>query len=205
MFEKLLRRITSGRYLTKKKMETQYLKDHLGFLPQCLKEVVERRPHDPIEYIAHWLKKHVENEKYKQKKEEEARQLEKELELEELEKENRARRLEETLRFAEEEAARLKAKEERKAKEAASASKLPIVEEKEEPVTETHTEADNDENSSNLFGDIKEEDETKAEEEMKEIDTKEEEGESAEQETDKFETDDVEEGSPEETSGAAED
>ena len=46
-------------------MEAKYLKDNLGSLTSCLKEVAEKRPHDPIEYIAFWLRKHVENARLK--------------------------------------------------------------------------------------------------------------------------------------------
>ncbi|GFR60543.1 DPY30 domain-containing protein 1 [Elysia marginata] len=117
----------------KPEMEAKYLKNNLGCLTSCLKEVAEKRPHDPIEYIAFWLRKHVENARLKAKKEEEAKQLQKEQEEEALDRERRAKRLEEARRLSEEEAARRKAEEERKAREAASASKLPVVEEKEEP------------------------------------------------------------------------
>ncbi|GFO04269.1 Dpy30 domain-containing protein 1 [Plakobranchus ocellatus] len=115
------------------RMEAKYLKDNLGCLTTCLKEVAEKRPHDPIEYIAFWLRKFVENERIKAQKEEEAKRLLKEQEEEAIDKERRARRLEEARRLAEEEAARRKAEEEKRAREAASASKLPVVEEKEEP------------------------------------------------------------------------
>lgn len=43
-------------------MDTAYLKQSLGdCLAKCLSEVSEKRPRDPIEYIAQWLMKHVEN------------------------------------------------------------------------------------------------------------------------------------------------
>lgn len=48
-------------------MEAKYLKENLGCLAACLREVVVHRPHDPIEYIAFWLKKHIENEQYRAK------------------------------------------------------------------------------------------------------------------------------------------
>ena len=43
-------------------MDAKYLKDTVGIpLTLCLSEVCEKRPSDPIEYIAQWLYKHVEN------------------------------------------------------------------------------------------------------------------------------------------------
>ena len=43
-------------------MDTAYLKKTLGdSLTQCLSEVAEKRPRDPIEYIAQWMYKFIEN------------------------------------------------------------------------------------------------------------------------------------------------
>jgi len=43
-------------------MDAKYLQESVGTcLSSCLAEVCEKRPSDPIEYIAHWLYKHVEN------------------------------------------------------------------------------------------------------------------------------------------------
>merc|ERR1712241_1174474 len=114
------------------RMEARYLKENLGCLSTCLKEVAERRPHDPIEYIAFWLKKHIEIQRRQKNKEEEAKELQKQVQEAELERERRLKRIEEARRLAEEEERR-KAEEEKRQREATSASKLPVVEEKEEP------------------------------------------------------------------------
>lgn len=46
-------------------MDTAYLKQNLGdSLSRCLAEVSEKRPRDPIEYIAQWLYKYVENQNH---------------------------------------------------------------------------------------------------------------------------------------------
>merc|ERR1712154_127551 len=105
------------------RMEARYLKENLGCLSTCLKEVAERRPHDPIEYIAFWLKKHIEIQRRQKNKEEEAKELQKQVQEAELERERRLKRIEEARRLAEEEQERRKAEEEKRQREATSASK----------------------------------------------------------------------------------
>jgi len=43
-------------------MDAEYLRQNIGnCLSECLAEVCMKRPADPIEYIAHWLYKHIDN------------------------------------------------------------------------------------------------------------------------------------------------
>ena len=44
------------------KLDAKYLANHLGHcLQMALSEIAEKRPWDPIEYLAQWLYKHAEN------------------------------------------------------------------------------------------------------------------------------------------------
>lgn len=43
-------------------MDAEYLQNNIGhILDQCLSEVAQKRPWDPIEYISQWLYKYTEN------------------------------------------------------------------------------------------------------------------------------------------------
>lgn len=105
-------------------MDAQYLRDTVGTcLSACLAEVCQKRPTDPIEYIAYWLYKHVENVQTEKERIAEERELERqreeyrqELEMQEL------RRLEQERIAKEEELRRLAMEEEARRKEESAAA-----------------------------------------------------------------------------------
>jgi len=58
-------------------MDSEYLQKHVGdALSRGLAEVVMKQPSDPIDYLAGWLRKYVENVKHKTKEYDEHKQLE---------------------------------------------------------------------------------------------------------------------------------
>ena len=49
-------------------MDSEYLKKHVGVaLSLGLTEIVQKRPVDPIEYLAFWMRKFVENRDFEDK------------------------------------------------------------------------------------------------------------------------------------------
>lgn len=60
-------------------MDSEYLKRHVGAaLSLGLSEVCQKKPADPIDYLANWLRKFVQNEENKRQLEKEEEQLRKE-------------------------------------------------------------------------------------------------------------------------------
>ncbi|XP_046863884.1 DPY30 domain-containing protein 1-like [Xenia sp. Carnegie-2017] len=77
-------------------MDSEYLKRHVGkALSEGLAEICLKKPTDPIEYLALWLRKYVENGVYDFKQREESMLLIKEQEIAEKEASNQAKMREE--------------------------------------------------------------------------------------------------------------
>jgi len=121
-------------------MDTEYLKTQLGdCLVECLSEVSEKRPLDPIEYIGQWLYKFMENKQHARQEEANVLQLIEEKKQHVAELERQARMADEKQRLAKEDSERAKALEAEQVKptlEESASGQLATVLEKEEPVPE---------------------------------------------------------------------
>ncbi|CAF1096544.1 unnamed protein product [Rotaria sordida] len=105
-------------------IEAKYLSTRPALI-RGLAEIVERRPNDPIEYLATFLHKQVENTRAQKKKEEEAEQLEIEQQQAEEEKQHRAQLKNEirTLREQEENERKQREAEEKRKRDAEELAK----------------------------------------------------------------------------------
>ncbi|ELT96295.1 hypothetical protein CAPTEDRAFT_151680, partial [Capitella teleta] len=138
-------------------MDSDYLKKHVGpCLVDCLAEVSQKRPGDPVEYIAEWLHKYIDNINMKKKAVEDAAKLAKQKVQHELEMQRRAAMKEEKARLAHEESERKKAAQAAADAKAQAGILPPVTEEVVATVIEEGEEEKND--------DEKKEEETAAEE-----------------------------------------
>lgn len=100
-------------------VDGKYVADHLGHaLTMALAEISERRPWDPIEYLAHWLYKYQENANFNKRQQDLLAQIREEEAAKKLELELKEKRKVEFQRLQEEERKKREAlEEERKRKE----------------------------------------------------------------------------------------
>lgn len=98
--------------------DAEYIARVLGTaLKQALSEVVEKRPWDPIEYLAQWLYKHKQNLDYDAKKNQESVTLADESRGAEAAAETRKKRRDEAIRIREKEEREIRQKEEEERKQ----------------------------------------------------------------------------------------
>lgn len=94
-------------------VDGKYVAEHLGTaLTVALAEIAERRPLDPVEYLAHWLYKYQESVNYNKKKQELLCQIREEEAAKKLELEMKEARRQEMMRLQEEERKKRQAEEE---------------------------------------------------------------------------------------------
>ncbi|XP_045170494.2 uncharacterized protein LOC123532938 [Mercenaria mercenaria] len=100
-------------------VDGRYVADHLGHaLTMALSEISERRPWDPIEYLAHWLYKYQENANYNKRQQDLLAEIRQEEAAKKLDLEMKEKRKVELQRLQEEERKKQEAiEEERKRKE----------------------------------------------------------------------------------------